>query len=303
MPQAPPSPPPDAAALAAEAHRLLGEDPRQARGLAERALGLARDRRDDETAAVALRALGLVGLELEGAPQALEHLRAAVAAARRAGSDARLAESRMSLAHALLMDGQSTAALRQAGLAMKQPAARRDGRLAQQHALILTRLGRYDEALEGFRRALALVRRADCARDEVVVLLNRGTVQTYRGALRAATADLTECEALARRIGQPLFAAFALGNRGFVAARAGDLPGALKCYDAAEPVLAEASDTRRAILELDRCHALLAAGLHDEAVGCAGRVVELFERCAMATELTEARLTYAEAALDRKSVV
>ncbi len=297
MPPAPSPSPRDAAALAAEAHLLLGEDPRRARELAAAALDAARARADDVTTAVALRALGLVALELEGAPEALVHLRAAVAAARRAGSDARLAEARMSLAHALMLNGESTAALRQAGLAMKQQAARGDGRLAQQHALILMRLGRYDEALEGYRRALALVRRAANVRDEVIVLLNRGIVQTYRGALRAAAADLAECETLARDIGQPLFAAFALGNRGFVAARSGDLPGALECYDAAEPVLADASQTRRAILELDRCHALLAAGLHHEAVSCAGRVVELFERCAMATELTEARLVFAEAAL------
>ena len=47
----------------------------------------------------------------------------------------------MSLAHALPTHGESTAALRQAGLAMRGAGAR-DGRLAQQHALILQRLAR-----------------------------------------------------------------------------------------------------------------------------------------------------------------
>ncbi len=296
MPAPPPPPAPAVAELAEEAHRLLGDDPRRARALAEEALERARADRDHDTTAVALRAVGLAALELEGAPQALEHLRAAVAAAATARSGRRLAESRMSLAHALMLDGQSTAALRQAGLAMKHEEARGDGRLAQQRAVILMRLGRYDEALAGYDDALALVRRAGNARDEVIVLLNRSIVQTYRGALRAAAADLRECEVRAQQIDQPLLAAMALGNRGFVLARGGDLPAALACYDAAEPVLAQ-SEMRQAVMELDRCHALLAAGLHHEAVTSAARVVDLFEQGGLPTELTEARLIYAEAAL------
>ncbi len=297
MEQPPPSSRQDVAALAAEAHRLLGEDPRRARGLAAEALAGARALGDRETEAVALRALGLAELDVGGAPEAVVHLRAAVAAARRAGSDRRLAESRMSLAYALQHDGRATAALRQAGLAMKQEAAAGDGRLHQQHALILERLGRLDEALEGYRRALALVRRSGDRHDEFTVLINRGVVQTYRGALRAAAADLREAEALAQRIGQPLWAAFSLGNLGLVATLRGDLPEALACFDGAEPVLAQASDTRLALMELDRCRALLSAGLRHEARVSATRCVELLERCAMAAELAEARLTLAESAL------
>lgn len=276
---------------------MLGDDPRRARALAEEALERAVALADRDTTAAALRAIGLAALDLEGTPQALEHLRASVDVARRAGHGRRLAESRMSLAHALMLDGQSTAALRQAGLAMKQAQARGDGRLAQQRAVILMRLGRYDEALAGYGDALTLVRRAGNARDEVIVLLNRSIVQTYRGALRAAAADLRECAARAQQIDQPLLAALALSNLGFVHTRGGDLPAALACFDAADPVLTQASETRQAVVELDRCRALIAAGLHHEAVTSAARVVELFERCAMATELTEARLTYAEAAL------
>ncbi len=93
-----PPAPDNLAAMAEEAHRLLGEDPARARALAARAVALAVPAREHETAAVALRALGLAALDLDDAPTAVEHLRAAIDAARRAGSAQRAAEARMSLA-------------------------------------------------------------------------------------------------------------------------------------------------------------------------------------------------------------
>ena len=288
--------PADLAAMGEEAHRLLGEDPARARELADRALRGALAARLHETASVAQRALGLAAMDLDDVPTAVEHLRAAIGSARRAGSEQRVAEGRMSLAHALVNQGDSTAALRQAGLAMRDVGAR-DATLARQHALILDRLGRADEALEGYRRALALVRRSGDSSDVVAVLCNRGVLQAYRGALRAADTDLREAEQLAREIGQPLHVAIVQGNRGWLAMRRGDLPSALASFDAAEPVLAETSAWRRAVMEMDRCHALLAAGLQGEAQRSATRVVELFAASDMGAELAEARLALAEAEL------
>jgi CHAT domain-containing protein/Tfp pilus assembly protein PilF len=288
--------PSDLAAMGEDAHRLLGEDPARARDLAGRALEGALSGRLHETASVALRALGLAAMDLDDVPTAVLHLRAAIDSARRAGSAQRVAEARMSLAHALLNQGDSTAALRQAGLAMRDVGAR-DATLARQHALILDRLGRADEALDGYRRALALVRRSGDSTDVVAVLCNRGVLQAYRGALRAAESDLREAEQLARAIGKPLYVAIVQGNLGWLATRRGDLPSALASFDAAEPVLAGTSAWRRAVMEMDRCHALLAAGLQREARSSAGQVVELFAASDMGAELAEARLALAEAAL------
>jgi len=288
--------PADVAGMAEEAHRLLGEDPARARELASLALDAALDAGLRESASVAQRALGLAAMDLDDVPTALEHLRAAVASARRAGSEQRVAEARMSLAHALVNQGDSTGALRQAGLAMRGAGAR-DAALARRHALILDRLGRVEEALEGYRRALALVRRSGNDLDVVAVLCNRGVLHAYRGALRAGEADLREAEQLARSIGQPLYVAIVQGNLGWLAMRRGDLPSALESFDAAEPVLAETSAWRRAVMEMDRCHALLAAGLQREARASATRVVELFAASDMGAELAEARLALAEAEL------
>ena len=67
-----------------------------------------------------------------------------------------------------------------------------------QRALILQRLGRLDDALEGYRRPLAAFRRAGDVLWEARSLCNRGVLQVYRGALAAAEADLLRAEAVAR---------------------------------------------------------------------------------------------------------
>lgn len=282
------------AALAAEAHRLLGVDPARARELATGALAQARAARDDETASVALRALGMAALDLDDATTAVDRLRAAVQAARRAGSTRRGAEARMALAFALLNEGHSSAALRQAGIAAR--AGDGDAQMALQHAAILERLGRMDEALDGYRRGLAAARRAGDGQTEAKLLCNRSVLHAYRGALRAAEADLRDALRIALTLDQPLLAATMLQNLGWVATRRGDLPGALASFDAAEPVIAQAG-ARHGVLELDRCHALLAAGLGQEARASAQRAVARLEENAMAAELAEARLALAEALL------
>jgi hypothetical protein len=77
-----------AAALAEEAHRLVGADPQRARTLAREALDQALEAGDAETASVAQRALGMISIELDDAPTAVEHLHAAIASARRGASSA-----------------------------------------------------------------------------------------------------------------------------------------------------------------------------------------------------------------------
>ncbi|MEA2151329.1 MAG: hypothetical protein QOD69_3159, partial [Solirubrobacteraceae bacterium] len=118
-----------------------------------------------------------------------------------------------------------------------------------------------------------------------------------RGALRAAEADLLEAERLAERLGLRLMAATMRQNLAWLAGRRGDLPGALASFDAAEPLIAAAGGMRHAVFELDRCQALLAAGLGQEAQASARLAVRRFEESAMGADLAEARLALADAAL------
>ena len=89
----------------------------------------------------------------------------------------------MSLAFALVGQGSTRRALRQADLATRVTGVSDRGALHLQHAIILERLGRLDEALDGYRRALASFRRSGDRNGEARALCDRGVLQTYRGAL------------------------------------------------------------------------------------------------------------------------
>src|SRR5688500_1268337 len=145
-------------AVAEEALRLVFVDPRRATGTGR----LARDRavreRDAAARSTAERALGLAAKELGDLRAAAAHLRRAVAVADVARLPVPAAEARMSLALVLATRGDTGAALRcaeRAGSVLDGLAA---ARLRMQLALIMQRLGRFDEAVAGFRQALATFR-------------------------------------------------------------------------------------------------------------------------------------------------
>jgi CHAT domain-containing protein/tetratricopeptide (TPR) repeat protein len=285
------APPP--AELAAEAYRVVVDDPERARSLAGEAL---RRGADAAAASAAHRALGMAALELDDAATAVRHLERAVRAGVRGGPQQE-AEARMSLALALVSQGVTRRALRQADRAAGLDGVPDRGALHLQRAIILERLGRLDEALHGYRLAVASFRRGGDRNGEARALCDRGVLQTYRGALGAAEADLRAAEAICDELSLTLMSASVRQNLGFVAAQRGDVPLALACYERAQGTFEPIGGTRYALLELDRCQLLLATGLVREARDSAERAVAALERTGMEAEVAEARLQRAEVAL------
>jgi tetratricopeptide (TPR) repeat protein len=281
---------------AAEALRLVLAHPRQARSVATAALERAGDEGDAAAASMAERALGLAAKEFKDLTSATAHLRRAVQIAERSAVDGRAAEARMSLSLVLAYTGDTVAALREADLAAEVLTGGEAARLQMQRALILQRLGRSDEALDGYRSALAVFRRNGDREHEARLLNNRGLLYAYRGSLRAAERDLAHAEELHAAVGQELAAAEARHNLGFVAARAGDVPKALHLFDVADEYF-RAHGVPRGIYLLDRAEVLLSVHLVDEARLAAQRAVTELARGGMAADLAEARLRLAEAAI------
>ncbi|MCA1691037.1 MAG: tetratricopeptide repeat protein, partial [Actinobacteria bacterium] len=272
---------------------LAQVDPQQGRA---RARTLLREAGDAETVTVAERALGLAAKELNDMQAATGHLERARDVALGAGLAVRAAQARMSLSLVLAYAGDTAEALRQADLAVPALRGQDGARLQMQRALILQRLGRLDEALDGYGRVLLVMRRLGDTDGEARLLANRGVLQAQRGQFMAADADLQEAAEIFERYGQRLHAAEARHNLGFVAGRRGDVPRALQMYDRAESEF-QALGMRHGVPLLDRCETLLSVRLLPEARAAGEAAMADFEAAGMKADLAEAELLLAQVAL------
>ncbi|MDA0183361.1 CHAT domain-containing protein [Solirubrobacter phytolaccae] len=279
--------------VAEEAVRLASADARAAR---RAAASVVAETVDVEARSVAERALGLAAVELGDVAAAVVHLERARELALGGGLAGRAGEADMSLALALTLVGDTAGAL--SALDRAEPAL--DGhlraRVQGQRALILQKLGQLDEALAGYRRPLRAHRASGDVLWEARLLCNRGVLQVYRGALAAAESDLARAEELHESIGQALAATQVRHNRGWLAARSGDVPLALARYDRVE-VEYRAHDVPLALLLMDRCEVLLSARLAAEAKANAAAAVTELAAAGLAADLAEARLLAAHAEL------
>jgi tetratricopeptide (TPR) repeat protein len=247
--------------IAEQASTALGlalEEPHTAMALAEQARAAATAAGLDAEEAVALRALGLAARALHKITAAAEFLSRAVEAATRAGDADLEAECRVTLASVMVFAGESEDAL--ATLDEASPGPRVTVLVASQRAAILTLLGRYDEALGCYDPLVRSLRRSGDRLLESRVLTNRGLLHVYTGRFHLADIDLARAERLAADLGHLTEAAGYCHNRGFAAARRGDLPEALVLFDRAEQRYREAGVPLGA-RAFDQAEALLAAGL------------------------------------------
>jgi len=280
----------------AEALRLVQTDPHRARRVAALALTRALAAQDALGVATSRRALGLAARELGDLESAVDHLTGAVAAA----TDARLlvpaAEARMSLSFVHAFRGDMSAALRElelAGGVLRGPAA---SQLHMQRANLFQLLGRADEALEGYRRAMAAFRRQGDTLRLGRCLNNRGLLWAKMQNLPAAERDFVRAEQIFLELGQDLAVSDVRRHLGLVAAYRGDVIAALALYDLADEYYRRAN-VGRADLLVDRCDLLLSVRLIAEARVAAQQAVAELEASGHGLDLARARLSLAHAAL------
>ena len=131
-------------------------------------------------------------------------------------------------------------------------------------ASVLRDLGRFHEAHRDLSRALPYFRRAGDTVWEARSLTHRAVVFLGLGLPGRAAADWARAEEMYATSGQEFEYAKARHNRGCVALIRGDLPEALTYFDEAGSRYDELGENMPE-LAIDRCSALLAAGLAEEA--------------------------------------
>ncbi|MFJ6197422.1 CHAT domain-containing protein [Micromonospora sp. NPDC092111] len=266
--------------------------PREAITIAERVLAAGRSAGDDERS-TAERATGLALRELNDLPGALRHLRRAV---RAAGTPRTRALARMSLGYVLANAGRTAAALRAVTAALPQLTGADAGRARMQRGVVLHYRGRYDEAVRDYGLAIDIAQREGDTLLEARARNNRGLLNAHRGSAGGTDDDLARAAAAFQRLGLDLAAADARWNSGIAAGQRGDIAAALRCFAAVDEEYRRLAVPRPALL-LDRFELLLSVPLVDEAVEVAAAAVRELRRRGMASDLAEALLARARAAL------
>ncbi len=171
------------------------------------------------------------------------------------------------------------------------------GRVLHKRGLMLWTVGRNAAALEDFRWAISVLQRADDRVWAARALEGRGLVYLAVGLPARADADFVAAGQLYAETGQDLAAVQTVHNRGVAASRSGDLPAALSFFDEAAARY-RTLDVPTANLSLDRCDALLAAGLTSEALDEADSAIRDVEQAhGWSTKKAELLLAAANCAL------
>ncbi|HEU5267211.1 MAG TPA: hypothetical protein VFU35_10950, partial [Jatrophihabitans sp.] len=264
------------------------------------ALGVLAGAEDDlEVQALASWAAGFAHRELNHLPDADAFLARAVDLALLVGRRDIAVGARTTRALVLANLGRPDEGLAELDRVLPDARGAELGRVQMQRALILQRQGRLAEALAGFAAALPELIAAGDRLAEIRLRVNRAIALGYRDEFAAAEDDLQRARDMAAELGQRMQGAACAHNLGFICGRRGDVPAALGWFDAAAAEYADlgVESGLAAVLLVDRATVLLDAGLPVEAGQAVARAIELLEPTGNSTELAEAQLLAARAAL------
>jgi CHAT domain-containing protein/tetratricopeptide (TPR) repeat protein len=280
---------------ASDALAMASIDPDRASALAHGVLEQAEEAGDVLAASVAERALGGVAQERHNLIESQAHLRRAIHLADAGGFLEAAAEARMALMGTLAHSGDYPGALREGDLAMGVLHGVARARAEMVRAKNYAQQGRVDEAVQGFRRALPVLRRAGDRLFEACAYEGRAMTHYLRGAFTASESDLRRAEALLVDLGETRRAAGTRVHLAMAVALRGDIPEALAWFDRANElnVSAEAD----AMVLIDRSEVLLRARLTSEARVAAEMAVQKLTEEGEAAYVAIALLKLAESAL------
>jgi len=228
-------------------------------------------------ASVAHQAAGIVLREFGDVNASVRELRHALRLARRTGSAEREVDVLASLGVGLVYAGRTVAGLATFDQAIQRSSGVLTGRVLLRRGIALWVVGRYPAALDDIRRAVGVLSRADDPVWAGRALTARGLVYESTGFPARADADFVAAERLFAKTSQELEAIYTVQNRALVAFGSGDIPAALGLFDDAAARFRPLG-VPQPTLSVDRCGALLAAGLADDALAEAAEAVREFEQ-------------------------
>src|SRR3954469_3751728 len=249
-------------------------------------------------ASIARQTIGIVLRDRGDTAEATGELRTALRLARMACSPAREADVLATLGASLVFGGHTVSGRRVLDRAVELAQAPQRGQILVRRGIAAWVLGDHAAALADLTRAVRELRRSGDVLWEPRALTTRAFVHLALGASERAVGDLERAERLLSGSAQELEVAYATHNRAIVAIRSGDVPEALTLLDGAGERYGALGVTVPD-LTVDRCRALLTAGLARDAVGGAHAVLPRLDAGSpqQASKRAELLLTAAECAL------
>jgi tetratricopeptide (TPR) repeat protein len=224
-------------------------------------------------ASIARQAIGIVLREVGDADAAVRELREARRLARRSGSADREADVLATLGLALIFAGRTGPGRASLDAALERSSGLLRGRVLLRRGGALLVLGDHHDAMADLSNAVAALRLANDPVWEARALTARAYTHLASGSVWRAEVDLRRAERLFTASGQELESADAVVHRGVLALRNGDLPTALASFDEAKHRFDQIG-TSDPTLSIERCAALLAAGLPKDALAEAHKAIE-----------------------------
>jgi tetratricopeptide (TPR) repeat protein len=215
-------------------------------------------------ASLAHHAIGIVLRDRGKLPEAIAELKQGMRLARASGRPEREVDVQATLGAALAWTGRSQQGLALLNRAVAASRGDLTGRVLMRRASVLLDLGRFHEAHQDLSRALSYFRRTGDTVWEARSLTHRAAVFLGLGLPGRAAADYARAEEMYATSGQEFEYAKARHNSGCVALIRGDLSEALAYFDDARNRYDTLGETNLDLV-VDRCSALLAAGLTEEA--------------------------------------
>jgi len=171
------------------------------------------------------------------------------------------------------------------------------GILLLQRGYLLMRAGRGDEAVRTLDEAVSLLDGNPAETENLAAaLLNRSFAYLNAARVGQARADLTWCRRVAADEGYPMIAAKTQHNLGYCELLAGDIPAALRRFEAAAAGYRVTAPGNLPVLATDKARALLAVGLARDAASELDGAMAAFRLQRLDYDLADAELARSEAA-------
>jgi tetratricopeptide (TPR) repeat protein len=172
------------------------------------------------------------------------------------------------------------------------------GVLVQQRGVMLIHVGQVEEALPCLNEAIELLTGSEHQLVLARTLLNRAVRHQNAGRVGLARPDLARCERIASALHQPLLLAKAAYNRAYCDLLTGDIPSALRNFDAAgDGFLAGQAHPLLGSVSAGRARGLLTVGLYSDAAAELDAALSSPARGWPSQDRAEAELTRAQIAL------